>query len=355
MQLTGYHLALQYALAFMIPFVATLWLTPLAARLAHRLGILDRPAKNKHHNEVTPYLGGLAVAAGLVLVGGFAASASRQLLAILLGAFAIMVVGFEDDRRNIGPVPKLIVEIGAATALWLVGVRVTFFEVPAIDFVVTVVWIVAITNSVNLLDNMDGLASGASAIAALAFFAIAAGRGDYLVGSLAIAIAGASLGFLRHNFPPARIFLGDAGSLLLGFLLAAVALKLDLFGVPSIVRGSVPILILGVPIFDTILVIIARLVERRPVYVGGTDHSSHRLNDIGLSGLGVALATYAVQVGCCLVALLILHVSEAVAITLVVSTGAVAAIAMLRLLTHPMIDLGTPERSPAVDESLDSE
>jgi UDP-GlcNAc:undecaprenyl-phosphate GlcNAc-1-phosphate transferase len=335
MPLQGFNLFLQYALALMIPLVATLWLTPLAGRLAHRLGILDHPRDHRFHNEVTPYLGGLAVAGGLVFVGIFAASASKQLLTILLGGFAIMLVGFEDDRREIGPIVKIIVEVGAATALWLAGVRVSLFGIPALDLAITVLWVVAITNSMNLLDNMDGLASGASAIAAIAFFIIAAGRGDYLVGSFALAIAGASLGFLRHNFPPARIFLGDAGSLLLGFLLAALALKLDLFGESGFVRGAVPILILGVPIFDTILVVTARLLERRPVYVGGTDHSSHRLSDIGLSGHGVAFVTYAAQIVCCAIALLLLHTPPAATLAIVVAVGAVALIILLRLLSHP--------------------
>src|SRR5436189_6480666 len=123
MPLQGFNLFLQYALALMIPLVATLWLTPLAARLARRLGILDHPNDQRFHHEVTPYLGGLAVAGGLIFVGAFAASASLQLLTILLGGFAIMLVGFEDDRREIGPLVKIIVEVGAALALWLAGVR----------------------------------------------------------------------------------------------------------------------------------------------------------------------------------------------------------------------------------------
>lgn len=332
--LTGSHLTMQYALAFMIPLVATLWLTPLAARLAHRLDILDHPKASKFHSEVTPYLGGLAVAGGLVVVGAFAASASRQLLTILLGAFAMMIVGFEDDRRGIGPVVKITVEIGAAVALWMADVRVVFFDVPALDLALTVLWVLAITNAMNLLDNMDGLASGASAIAAIAFFVIALVHGDYLVGSLALAVAGASLGFLRHNFPPARIFLGDAGSLLLGFLLASIALKLDLLGEPRLIRAAIPVLILAVPIFDTILVICSRLIEQRPVYIGGTDHSSHRLSSYGLSAHGVAMTTYVVQIGCCALALLILGASPAVALALIVAAAALATIAMIRLLFH---------------------
>lgn len=145
---------------------------------------------------------------------------------------------------------------------------------------------------------MDGLASGVSAIAAFAFFVIAARRGDFLVASFALAVTGASVGFLRHNFPPARIFLGDAGSLFLGFLLAALGLKLDLVGETSFARFVIPTLVLGVPVFDTMLVVLDRFRDGRPVYRGGTDHSSHRMATLGLSHRAIALATYGLQLVC---------------------------------------------------------
>ena len=328
----------RYGLAFAVPLIATWILTPIAARLAHRVGMVDHPREERFHADPTPYLGGLAVAGGLVLIAGIAAGAEGQILVLLLCGVVLGAMGFLDDWRSIHPLAKVGVEASCGLALWLVGVRAGFFGVPALDLLLTVVWVIAITNAVNLLDNMDGLSSGVVAIAAITFFAIAAQRGDYLVGSFALAVAGASLGFLRHNFPPARIFLGDTGSLMLGFFLAGLALKLDLVGPTGPVRALIVLLIVGVPLFDTVLVVIARTRGHRPVYLGGTDHSSHRLSMWGLSPRDVALVTYAAQVVCCGIALGLTHASWD---TLVVSIAALSAITgglllvMLRL-PHPV-------------------
>jgi UDP-GlcNAc:undecaprenyl-phosphate GlcNAc-1-phosphate transferase len=308
-----------------LPLAATWALTPVTGRVARRLGLFDRPAENKFHQEATPYLGGVAVAVGLVIVGGIAAGASGQLLVILLGGLALGIVGLLDDRWTVRPSTKLLAEACAAVALWLVGVRAGLFGVAALDLALTVFWVIAITNVVNMIDNMDGLSSGVAAIAAATFFLISAGRGDYLVGAFALAVAGASLGFLAHNFPPARIFLGDAGTLMLGFLLAALGLKLDLVGENGLIRTAVPVLALGVPIFDAALVIVARAREDRPVYRGGKDHSSHRLVAAGLSTRSVALVTYSVQVGASALALWILQASPGP------SLGAVTALAVVSL------------------------
>jgi UDP-GlcNAc:undecaprenyl-phosphate GlcNAc-1-phosphate transferase len=263
--------------------------------VATRHGILDQPAANKAHSSATPYLGGIAVAAGLLVIGIIAAGAEGQLAVILAGGIALGLLGFIDDRSTVKPGVKLLVEVGAGLALWGVGVRGGFGDIYLLDLFLTVGWVVAITNAVNLLDNMDGVASGVAAVSALSFFAVAAQQGEYLVGGFALAVAGACLGFLRHNFPPARIFLGDAGSLMLGFLLAAIGLKLDLVGPGPIVQAAIPILILAVPIFDTILVIVARLRGGRSIFLGGTDHSSHRLARIGLSAASVARTAYIAQ------------------------------------------------------------
>lgn len=326
---------LRYVLAFGVSFVGVLVVTPMAGRLAHRMNILDHPKQDRFHRIPTPYLGGLAVAVGLAAVGAVTAGASGQLLTILLCALGVGAIGFVDDWKNVGPLAKLAVEIGAGLALWFSGVNAGLFHVYALDLVLTVLWVVAITNAMNLLDNMDGLSSGVAAFAALAYFGIAAQRGDFLVGSFALALAGASLGFLRYNFPPARIFLGDAGSLMIGFLLAALALKLDLVGEGGPVRAAVPALILGVPIFDTLLVILARARGRRPIYVGGTDHSSHRLAEMGLSTRLVALCTYLAQVACCAVALWLVNTPTRVGLMVVTGVALIGALGIWALLARP--------------------
>jgi UDP-GlcNAc:undecaprenyl-phosphate GlcNAc-1-phosphate transferase len=323
---------LWYLASFAVPLAATVTLTPVAGRAAHRFGILDHPKDARHHAHVTPYLGGLAVAAGLLIVGTVAASSSGELLVVLLGGVAMMIVGFEDDRREVGPLFKVGMEVAAAGALWLAGVRAGLFDVVILDLVLTALWVVTVTNALNLIDNMDGLASGSAAIAGLTFFVIAAGNGDYFVGAFALAVTGAAVGFLRHNFPPARIFLGDAGSLFLGFLLAALALKLDLVGQTGFVRATVPLLILGVPLFDMLLVVTARLRDRRPIYVGGTDHTSHRLVFVGFSGRTVAWITYAVQAVLSSMALYVLHGPTTGALVVVGGTALLATICLFLLL-----------------------
>jgi UDP-GlcNAc:undecaprenyl-phosphate/decaprenyl-phosphate GlcNAc-1-phosphate transferase len=322
--------AVVYGAAFLLPLATTVLLTPAAASLARRLGVLDRPDTRKHHLEATPYLGGAALALGLVVAGFVLGSTAQQAVLIAACGLVVFGLGLYDDLRGLGPLPKVSIEAAIAVVLWAGGVRAGFFGVPAIDLVLTIAWVLAITNAVNLTDNMDGLASGIAAIASLAYFAIAAPQGDYLVAAFAAALAGASLGFLRHNFPPARIFLGDAGSLLLGFLLASLGLLLDLDVSNDVLRIAVQVLILGVPVLDTALVIVARRRAGRPITEGGTDHASHRLVALGLTGREVALVAYAAQIVCSAIAVVAVNrpgqaVSFAIIAT-VLGLGVVAAV-----------------------------
>ncbi len=339
------HLPL-YALAFLVPLTATLVLTPFAAKLAMRVGMVDRPSASKHHSETTPYLGGLAVAGGLATVGVVAASTSGRLLTVLLAAAVLGGLGLIDDRGGVGPVVKIIVEVGCALALWAVGIRAGLFGLYGLDLMLTVVWVVAVTNAVNMIDNMDGLSSGLAALASLTFFLISAGNGDYLVASLAVALAGATLGFLRYNFPPASIFLGDAGTLMIGFLLAAVSLQLDLVGETGLVHAAVPVLILAVPLFDMVLVVVGRALDSRPIYVGGTDHSSHRLARMGFSGRKVALTNYAVQIVCCCLAIGLVHVPRPMVMPTVVALGGAACVLLVALNSSERRRAGGTERQP---------
>jgi UDP-GlcNAc:undecaprenyl-phosphate GlcNAc-1-phosphate transferase len=296
---------------------------------------LDHPAQKKHHERVTPYLGGLAAAVPLVAAGGVAAGAEGQLITVLLGGVALTIVGLVDDQRNVPMSAKLVVEMAAGIGLWLSGIGAGLFGNPALDMALTVVWVVAITNAINLLDNMDGLAAGVTAISALTFFVISAQAGHYLVGSLSLAVAGAALGFLRYNFPPARIFLGDAGTLLFGFLLAALGLKLDLLGENGFIRSAIPILALGVPIFDMLVVVVTRAREGRPIYVGSTDHTSHRLARRGLSAWAVATLHYVAQATLSGLAIALVYVTWKVALSIVLATSAIAGIGLWAVLRLP--------------------
>ncbi len=338
--LTAVDEVVVYGAAFLLPLAATLVLTPAAAGLARRLGVMDRPGPHKRHVEPTPYLGGAALALGLVVAGLVLGSTARQATWIAACGLVVFGLGLYDDLRGLGPVPKVAVESVLAIGLWVGGVRAGFFGVPAIDLVLTIAWVVAITNAVNLTDNMDGLASGISAIASLAYFAIAAPQGDYLVAAFAAALAGASLGFLRHNFPPARIFLGDAGSLLLGFLLATLGLLLDLDVSNDLLRIGVQVLILGVPVLDTAFVIVARRRAGRPISQGGTDHASHRLAALGLSGREVALVAYAAQMACSAVAVVAVNRPE-IAVPVAVASGLLGLGVVTAILSRARRTTGT--------------
>jgi UDP-GlcNAc:undecaprenyl-phosphate GlcNAc-1-phosphate transferase len=331
-------LPLRYSLAFGLPLLITVWATPVAARLARRAGLIDQPKDGRFNGLPIPFLGGVAVAVGLLVMGLAMSGWEREILVILACGVGLGVVGLVDDWRGVGPLAKIGFEVLAALALWFANVRAGLFGDYLLDLGLTIVWVVLVTNAINLLDNMDGLSSGVVAIAALTFFTIAASQGDFLVGSFALVIAGASLGFLRHNFPPASIFLGDAGSLMLGFLLSALALKLDLVGESGVVRSAVAALVLGVPIFDTVLVVVARLREHRPVYLGGTDHSSHRLAHRGLSTRTVAALTYSVQACCCAIALTLVDARGRVLVPAVIGVAAAATLGLWSMLALPHPD-----------------
>jgi UDP-GlcNAc:undecaprenyl-phosphate GlcNAc-1-phosphate transferase len=277
-----------YLAVLAVTALLSLVLTPMAMRSALRWKALDRPSAIKAQAAPVPYLGGVAIVVSFALAV-LGASVVRQPdsgldeLAIIIGlALALAVMGLIDDLRGLSPLLRLAVEIAAGVVLWATPAGAELFDADLANLVVTVGWTVAVTNAFNLLDNMDGLSSGVAAIAALFLFSLAAQNGQFLVATLAIGLAGCALGFLRSNFHPARIYMGDAGALFLGFLLAVVALKIDLEDAPQNVALGLPIVVLGVPLFDTALVVVNRLAHRRSPMVGGRDHTSHRLVFVGI-------------------------------------------------------------------------
>ena len=333
----------RYTLAFVVPAVATLLLTPVAARAAHRYDVLDRPGGHKVHGGATPYLGGVAVALGLLLIGAATAGTNGELLTILAGALVLGGVGLVDDVRTVSPVLRLLLEAAVGFSLWLVGVRAGVLDMAVVDLPVTVLWVVAVVNAFNMIDNMDGLAAGVAAASAIGIASIAALEGDFLVGSFAFAVAGASIGFLRYNLPPAGIFLGDAGSMLLGTLVAALTLKLDLEVQTDAARLVAIVLLSAVALFDLALVVLARVLGRRPVWIGGTDHTSHRLAERGHSRMLVAVTFAGAQIACSLLAIWVYTRPTATA----VATGSVVAGVWAMLL---VILLGLPHPEPASGE-----
>lgn len=316
-------------------FAAAVGFTPITKRLAVVLGVLDQPSARKVHQTPTPLMGGLAIYGALVLALLLFSPPFYlvELGAILAGATWLVLVGFVDDRRGMLPLVKLGGQMIAAIVLVLAGIQVRIFPSQALNVTFTLLWIVFIINAMNFQDNMDGLAAGITAIASITFFVMAVQQELSLVGSMAAALGGASIGFLIYNFNPASSFMGDMGSMVLGFLLATLAIKLD-FRVPAerqIVTWMVPVVVLGLPIFDAALVTLTRLIEGRSPMLGGKDHTSHRLVSLGLSQRAAVLVLYAVCAALGVAAVQLSHASISEGAMIGAGLAAAAAVAFVFL------------------------
>lgn len=295
--------------ALLLGFTVSFCVTPFTARVARRFDIFDRPHIGDHghkkHGHPTPYLGGLAIFSGVLAGALFMLTIPEGRPTLLLagfplaigGALALGAVGLLDDLRSLPRTARLLAQVSAAVMAHLGGFSVSLTGIDAVDLILSVLWIVGITNAFNLLDNMDGLTSGLAGVAALSFAVMGIMGGMALLTVAAAALAGSSFGFLAHNRHPAKIFMGDAGSTFLGFLLALIGLRLRFDNLVE-VTFLIPVVVLGIPILDTTLVVTSRLLHHRPVFLGGRDHISHRLVRVGLSvPLAVGLLYWA---GLCL-------------------------------------------------------
>ena len=284
-----------YLLVFAGALVLAIGATPVARYLAPRMGMVDQPEARKIHEQPVPRLGGAAILVAVVAAALVLGERYRfeQFGSIVVGATGVSFMGLIDDRWGLHAFVKLAGQIAAALLLYVSGINVSTFHQPAVSLIVTVFWVVYITNAINLLDNMDGLAGGVAAIAAAHFALMCAFSGQYLVGALSVALLGACLGFLRYNLNPANIFMGDSGSLFLGFMLAATGIKLSFPENASFVAWMIPVLVMAVPIFDTALVTVSRLRRGlNPLTTPGRDHVSHRLVAAGMTRWEAVLTIY---------------------------------------------------------------
>ncbi len=287
-----------YMLVFAGALVLAIGVTPVARWLAPRMGVIDRPEARKIHHRPVPRMGGVAIYLA-VIVAAFALGERynfAQFGSILVGATGVSFMGLIDDRWGLRPLIKLLGQTLAALLLYTNNIYVGTFNDPILNLITTVLWVGYVTNAVNFLDNMDGLAGGVAAIAAAFFALMCAFSGQYLVGALSIAVLGACLGFLFYNLNPASIFMGDSGALFLGFILAAAGIKLRFPDNVTFVTWMVPVLVMGLPIFDTTLVITSRLRRRlNPATTPGQDHISHRLVAAGMTQREAVLTLYVVS------------------------------------------------------------
>ncbi len=300
------HPAWYYILSGIVAFAFVYFTVPYIRKIAIRIGFVDRPNQSKIHKEPIPLLGGLAIYIGFVITAAIFGRAGSTLFGIATGGLVIFVIGVLDDfyktrGRDFKAWPKFVMQIIAAVILTLYGVRISGVNLPLrhgyftfplyVSVIATVIWVVAITNMMNFLDGVDGLASGLAAISAITLFFIALLKGQTAMAVLAVILVGSSLGFLRYNFHPARIFMGDAGATFIGFVLAAVAVN-GAFKSATLVSIAVPVLALGVPILDTIWVIFRRFRENRPIYIADKGHTFHLLMKSGLSQIQTVTFLY---------------------------------------------------------------
>lgn len=301
----------QYMLILASALLIVVGSMPLVRRAAVRWGFIDQPSARKVHTHPTPRLGGAAIylgciAALLVFSDRFYVS---QAVSILVGATLVSFLGVWDDRRGLRPLFKMAGQVVATGVLIVSGIQVGFLPNSALNLAATLLWVVGITNALNLLDNMDGLSGGVATVACIFFLLLAAMSGQYLVGSLAAALLGACLGFLYYNLNPASIFMGDTGSLFIGFVLAALGIKLRFPDNVAFVTWMIPVVVLGLPVFDTALVVISRLRRGlNPLTTPGKDHVSHRLVAMGVTRREAVLMLYLV---CCALGVVAMFLTQA--------------------------------------------
>ncbi len=335
-----------YAYALGLSFGLSIVLTALVRRLAIRFNVLDHPGERKTQKEPVPLMGGVAIVGAFfaVILGNLLLTIpishmdiawfelnvfaflgeghTVKLMGIFAGGFLIFVLGIVDDVKTLSAKRKLLGQLVAAAVLVNCGVRINLFSdlvahgwvATALSAGVTIIWVVAITNSFNLLDNMDGLSAGVSLIAAFSFFICALHTEEAFVCVLLMIFAGSVAGFLFHNINPARIYMGDAGAMFCGYMLATISILITFYNesTPSRIAVAAPLLALSVPIFDTLSVIFIRWRTGAPIMQADRRHFSHRLVELGMSqhqavefiylvaavtGLGAALLRTASQTG----------------------------------------------------------
>ena len=298
-----------YIMAFVLAFLISFAMTPVAKKVAFKVGAIANPRKRDMHSKPIPRMGGIAIVAGFmitlfIIIQFITVLDWKQVIGITSGALIIFLLGFFDDIYELSAKLKFLIQILAATIVALSGVSIPFISIPFIgnapmfldmlSIPITVIWIVGITNAVNFIDGLDGLAAGVSSIASLCLMVLSIYSGYPIAILLTTILAGSCLGFLPYNFNPASIFMGDTGSTFLGFILAVTSI-LGLLKSYTIVTIVVAVLVLGLPVFDTAFAIIRRLLAGKPITAPDRGHLHHRLVDRGYSQKQAVITLYAIS------------------------------------------------------------
>jgi UDP-GlcNAc:undecaprenyl-phosphate GlcNAc-1-phosphate transferase len=328
---------MRYGAAFVLSFVFGLYWTPLMRRAALQLGIVDRPdGRLKNHQDVVPYLGGVAIFMAFLFSVGVFTDFGQDTLGLLLSGSIALMVGLLDDFGAMTPSQKLLGQTLAALVLIKSGIYIKLDFLPLwVAIPLTVFWILAVTNALNIIDILDGLAAGVSVIAAVSITIANFMAGRTSVAFLSLVLAGAILGFLRHNFYPAKIYLGDAGSLFIGFMLAALSMNAGYTRVNLLAVLS-PVLILGIPLFDLMLVMWIRWRSGIPVMKGSPDHFALRLRRLKLSVRETAVTTYIIGALLSGVALLMSQITLEWAVATICGTLSAACLSAYLLMKVDM-------------------
>lgn len=305
----------QYLALGIITFIFVGALTPVMRTIAIKVGAFDSPnIPRKIHKEPVPYLGGAAIAVGILVVSysamlysNFSLTTFALASSVLLPALAISVMGLVDDLKGLEPWPRLLLQTVAAVIVSVILISTHTIGTPLnntfLDSAITIFWIVGVCNSVNFFDNLDGGAAGTVAVITGFIFIIAFSRQQVLVSALAIVTAGATAGFLLWNRAPAKIYMGDAGALFLGIIVAVLTIRLDPEITPRSKSLAIPFLLMALPILDTTVAVVSRLRRHVSPFQGGRDHLSHRLIRLGFGREGAALALWFAAAFFCLIAL----------------------------------------------------
>lgn len=320
-----------YILAFLIAVVVALAITPGVIFLAAKTGAMDAPDARKVHKKPIPRIGGLGIYAAfmvsmltVMVFTDLSADVFHELVGLMVSGTMIVILGLIDDYTNLPAKVKLAGQIAAACVLVAFDVRIDFISDPFGDFLylevfaipATIFWIVGLTNTVNLIDGLDGLAAGVATIAAVTIFLVALQQDFLLVAVLTAALAGAAIGFLYYNFNPARIFMGDTGSMFLGFMLAGISI-IGAVKSAATIALIVPILALGLPILDTTFAIVRRYRGGVPIFKPDKGHLHHRLLDLGFTQRQAVLLMYVISALLGLSAVALTEVSSTIAILIV--------------------------------------
>ncbi|MCJ7546640.1 MAG: undecaprenyl/decaprenyl-phosphate alpha-N-acetylglucosaminyl 1-phosphate transferase [Deltaproteobacteria bacterium] len=318
---------------FVFALILSLYLTPVMRRAALQFGIVDRPdGKLKKHKKPIAYLGGVSIYLSFLLALAFTFKFDQEVLGLLLAGTIVLLLGLIDDLGFLKPWVKFSGQLIAVLVLVKSGIFIKLVFLPIyISIPLTFLWLVGMINAFNIIDVMDGLAAGVAFFAASAFFVVALLNGRMMIAIVAITLAGSLLGFLRYNFTPARIYMGDTGSMFLGLMLGAMA-TIGSYTEKDVLGFLAPVVILGIPIFDTCQVIVARWRKGMPFYQGSPDHYALLLRSAGLSVKGVTWLSYAAAAILGVLGILMMNLSSLSQVLIVAGLLALTGIISIVLL-----------------------